>query len=582
MTTRSRFVAETHDWGFRLIYSVIKSPDDPAGDPDLKVTIHDHRSKAAKGEIGSDPTSWERRPVPVSWNFLPAMELGVFGDDAAQDELREQVEREKGINTSELSDASLQMRDFDVIMIFAAPGISVSVNPPAALRALRGGEAEFDVAHPPMSLPLVEVIRLQDEERIPPVGMEAGQSLLLAPYFISSPFSAEAPHADWAARVASLILDYGNTPSDRDVLVSGSLERRFPQESIYYDVNEYLDVVFGHLNHYFGAHAPNDVAVVPVADGVLLRHLLSLIDVRVTVPLVEADPRFVLRKNTGVSNKDAKFAYRVNTETFETLFWENLTEQIDAGELITGGAIEDLAATGGPGIDAWSLRLDSEQKQPLIEIVTTGSVEVRVGAPLVTQMMQVITEEHLKKVFPPRWLKAISDFIFSLDIVRVYDVSPIDNVPEQGEVFDIQQLGGKQRSMGDDDSFQFLDEEMQVDLLDAGVRTALGPLGDVIDATELIYALYSDRDFYGRKVSTTQKLLMGLAVLPLVNRGLISVAGKGSRTARVLGAVDLAAMGAGLGIMGAQLYSVYDAVQENEASAMLASEFVFAPAKGAP
>jgi hypothetical protein len=111
---------------------------------------------------------------------------------------------------------------------------------------------------------------------------------------------------------------------------------------------------------------------------------------------------------------------------------------------------------------------------------------------------------------------------------RVYDVDRLNQVPEQGTP--LKETGREVKPFAGEID-ETLEEAIARASLDIGV--GLIPIvGDLVDIAEFAYALKTDRDRWGRKVSTEEKALMGIgAVLPIVGAGMLRGASRVGRKA---------------------------------------------------
>jgi hypothetical protein len=301
-------------------------------------------------------------------------------------------------------------RPFAIIKVVAGPGVSVSLDrfPPLPYE-------------PRPQLPLVEIIRVQDRDMVPGIGYDFNSHHLLGEY-----------EENLGQRVVPAV---SSDPFDQS--------------------HKLL--------------APIDwISVVPLNNGVLLRHHWSRQDLIITVPTCVQDPRFLGYK-PDLSNGDAKFFFQVNP----------------------GGQI-------GPG--------SRKDWLPVVEVVKTPGARVEVA-------LQP-KEYSLTK----RGVSASSTDIFW----QIYEVDKISQVPNPGEPIGNLRKSAKRVSV--DGVTQPIVVSPALSMLDMAVRF-VPAVGDVVDLLEFTNAVFTGRDLFGRKLSTSDLLMMGMgALLPYAAAG----AGRGA------------------------------------------------------
>jgi hypothetical protein len=155
---------------------------------------------------------------------------------------------------------------------------------------------------------------------------------------------------------------------------------------------------------------------------------------------------------------------------------------------------------------------------PSITIIKTPGVRVTVSAPMLAEIVARQTElTGVGEVAQTNELR----HVIEVPLIECWQMDRIDQVPELGDDFEIPDGASPLSLVGQRDGAQRLTDEMTADLIDAGLRLAGGPAGDILDIAELAYGLYAGRDFYGRKVTNEHLFLMGLSVLPIIDGSMV-------------------------------------------------------------
>ncbi|MER7459961.1 hypothetical protein [Micromonospora sp. NPDC126480] len=316
-------------------------------------------------------------------------------------------------------------RPYAIIKIVAAPGVSVSLDgfPPLP----------YD-ARP--TLPMVEIIRVQDPELVPPIGFDFNNHHLMAEYELGHPFWPDP--------------DASRTGSVRD---------------------------FTHK-----LQAPMDyLSVVPLHNGVILRHHWSRQDLIITVPTCAQD----IQGKPGAYNGNAKFYVQVN-----------------------------------PGASVWSPS-QGRDWLPVVEVVRTPDVLVEVAR---------MPKEFALTAWTGTSASTTERFW------QIYETDKISRVPDFGERF--LKPSSSWRHVSVDGVSQPVVVSPALAAMDLAVRFVPG-LGDAIDIMEFTDALFTGRDLYGRKLSTSDIVMMGVGALlpysvPSMRRAGSAVAAKvfGRKTAK--------------------------------------------------
>lgn len=364
------------------------------GEGSLTLT-HKHRLLGLSVQVKLIDTHTEPRRIPVAYEYLPMPDQPV--------KLKLGLDRHWNVG-----------RDYPVIKIVAGPEVGI------ILDGFPRGYYE-----PSLTLPLLEIIRVQDPELIPALASDFNTNYLLGEFDVYHP-GAPGGFA----------------------LFKDSLDQS------------------GHSRIFF---PPQYFSVTRLNNGVIIRHLHTLQDLVVTVPVHIGDPA-----NPG-SDSGARFAYQINPN-------------------------------GQMHITEADVR---RQRFPLVEIVKTSEVKVELAR-------RPLTMTGFKSASSP----SASDVFYG-----VYE-APFKDIPNQGEVFE-RRSSWKTVTL-DLPVRQEVVLSAPMAIFDAAVRF-LPVVGDLVDLAEFSKGWFEGRDLYGRKMSQSDTLMLGMGVfLP----GALSVsvrAGAGAR-----------------------------------------------------
>jgi hypothetical protein len=298
-------------------------------------------------------------------------------------------------------------RAYAIFKLIAGPGINITLNgyPP-------------DPYEPNAFYPLVELIRVQDPELVPTIGIDFNTHHLLGEFQVNPP----------------------EPPQGKDV---GDLRKW----------------------HLYSIPSSNFFTISPLNNGVIIRHQQSKQDLIITVPTHTGDHEFLERLNqVNQLHSDAKFAFQINA----------------------GGAINGK-------------RKNKSNNLPLLELVKTPAVRVELArepihytpGTLLLGGKRTSTEDHF---------------------FEIYETEKIANVPTQGLGFSDIKSYWQRLNPNHIPVIQPIILSPELTALDLVVRF-VPAIGDVIDIAEFAKGWYSGRDLYGRKLSSTEIAILGIAAL---------------------------------------------------------------------